>query len=481
MLIAVIYDPYDLDMWGWAVPRATLVFFFGFASTYWIGTGLRLLGRDVAEEDLAEREAYLTVGLGWLLLSILSMIPFLMLQVLPSPVDAFFEAMSGLTATGATVLDGTFEDILPSVMMWRAFLQFIGGMGIIVLSIAVLARLTHGGAQVLQAEVPGPTMSRLTPRLVETARLLWAVYLALSGVLFAAMVTIFLVRHEMSGVDVFYEALLHTFTTISTGGFSNHGASIAFFDDPVLEAVMILFMLISGTNYTLLVLVGKGHGRILWRDFEWRFYMLNFILVTLFVVAALWRTGTAIGSAIRGAAFTVASLMTSSGFVTADYDLWPPEARWMALFIMVAGGSAGSTSGGMKMARILLLFKMVQRELKHLQHPHSVVPIRIAGHVVKPQTMMAAVGFFLVFMMIWAAGAIILMAQDPAFTSIVDAAGASLAAISNIGPAFGVVGPTMHYGELTAVSKLVLAGQMWCGRLEIFTVLLLFTPATWRH
>ncbi len=481
VLIAVLYDQYDVPVGGVLVPRGVLVFFFGFALTFLVGTGLRRLGRAVVDEDLAEREAYLTVGLGWLFLVILATLPFMMMGILTSPVDAFFEAMSGLTATGATVMDTHFDDTQPSLMMWRAFLQFLGGMGIIVLSIAVLARLTHGGVQMLQAEVPGPTFGRVAPRLADTARRMWRVYLLLAAILFVLLLVILTVRHDMPGKQVFYEALLHTFTTIATGGFSNHAASIAYFDDPVLEAVLIVFMLTSGMNYVLILLVGHGQWRSLWADHEWRFYMANFWLAMLVITGILWRAGAQIIPSLRDAAFVVASMMTSSGFVTADYDAWPPEAKFIVLFLMVAGGSAGSTSGGMKMARVLLLFKVAKGQMMRVKHPHVIAQIRMAGHALKPATIMAAVGFFMTFVAIWVIGTILLVALDPAFSDVVHAASASLAALSNIGPGLGVVGPMAHYGHLEASSKLILSAQMWFGRLEIFTALLVFMPSTWRH
>ncbi len=481
IVIAIIYDAYDVPVLGYYVPRNVLVFAFSFGLCYAVSAVLRNISSAVQDEDLQEREAYLTVGLGWLLLCILAMIPFMLSGVLVSPVDAFFEAMSGLTTTGATVIAGDLDSVSPSLMMWRALLQFLGGMGIIVLGVAILAKLTHGGMQMLQAEVPGPTVGRIAPRLAQTARLMWGVYLSLAAALFVILCFIFGFRHEMAGPQIFYEALLHTFTTLSTGGFSNHTASIAFFDDPVLEAILVVFMLIAGTNFTLILMVRYGNWKALVSDPEWRFYMGNFVLVTLLMAGILWAAGDHLLASLRDSTFVVATLMTSTGFGTADFDAWPAVAKFLALFLMVAGGTAGSTSGGMKMARILLLFKVVRRELTRILHPQAVVPIRIAGHVVKPATVMATVGFFFTFVAIWVLGTVLLVAFDPAFTDVVDAASASISAISNIGPGLGVVGPAQNYAGLTAASKVILSAEMWFGRLEIFTALLVFLPATWRH
>ncbi len=480
VLIALVYEPYDMRVFGYAIPSMVLVFAVGFGVTYVVGTVLRFIARSAADEDMAEREAYLTVGVGWLLLVALSMIPFWLSGVLSSPVDAFFEAMSGLTTTGATVMTGHLDDVSPALMMFRGLLQFIGGMGIVVLSVALLARLTHGGMQILQAEAPGPTVTRVAPRLEQTARILWTVYLGMAGVFFLIMVGL-LSRHGIGAKAVFYESLLHTFTTIATGGFSNHSSSIAHFNDPWIEFVIVFFILASGTNYTLHYLFFRGDWKAYFRDEEWRFYMANFVLVFLVVTGVVWRAGEGLLESIRGAGFTVASLMTSTGFATADYDAWPPLAKLMILFVMVAGGTAGSTSGGLKLVRVLVLMKLVRRELQRVRHPHAVIPVRLNGQILQPTTLMATVGFFFAFVAIWAICALILVAIDPAFDDIVDASSASLSAISNMGPALGVVGPTKNYGGLTDASKILLSFEMWFGRLEIFTALLVLNPKTWRH
>ncbi len=480
VLIAVFYEPYDVPIGRFHIPRMVLVFAFGFGATFLVGTALRWVAGEAIDEDMAEREAYLTVGVGWLLLVVLSMIPFMISGALLNPVDAFFEAMSGLTTTGATVMTGNLDAMSPALMMWRGLLQFIGGMGIVVLSVALLARLTHGGMQILQAEAPGPTVTRVAPRLEQTARILWSVYLGMAVLFFLVMCGL-LLRHDLPGKTIVYEALLHTFTTIATGGFSNHSSSIAHFSDPWIELAIILFILASGTNYTLHYLAIKGDWKAYFRDEEWRFYMANFILVFLVVTGVVWRAGEGLIDSLRGAGFTVASLMTSTGFATADYDQWPPLAKLLILFVMVAGGTAGSTSGGLKLVRVLVLMKLLKRELQRVRHPHAVIPVRLNGQILKPTTLMATVGFFFAFVAIWAICALVLIAIDPAFTNLVDASSASLSAISNMGPALGVVGPTKNYGGLTDASKMLLSFEMWFGRLEIFTALLVLNPKTWRH
>ncbi len=475
--ISLVYDPYEMHRIGLALPRATLVFAGCFAFTWLLGTAMRRAER--AELPSRDSDAYLTVGVGWIILCLVGMIPFLMDRVLRSPVDAFFETMSGITTTGATVIP-VLEDIDPSILMWRAFLQFIGGMGIIVLSVAVISKLTQGGLQMIQAEAPGPSVSRIAPRLAQTARILWGVYLAMAAILFALLFVVML-RHGMGLHQTFYEALLHTFTTISTGGFSNHTASIAFFDDWVLEAIIIAFMLVSGTNYTLHYHLLRGQARPLWKDPEWRFFMGTFALMALLMTGILWRAGVAVGQALRDASFTSASLITSTGFGTADFDQWPALLKMLLLLLMITGATAGSTGGGMKHIRILLIFKLIRREIVRILHPKAVVPIRLGGREIKSRTLLATVAFFGAFIGIWLFGALALMFMDPAFGSPIDAASASISALSNMGPGLGVVGPTQNYAALTSPSKLLLAMEMWIGRLEVFTALVVFTPEAWRH
>lgn len=475
---ALVYDEPDLVLAGLAVPRTFLVFLLGGSSTFLLGEVLRLLARRVDQQDLADREAYLTVGIGWLVLVSISALPFLLTGTLRSPVDAFFESMSGITTTGATVI-ADLETVAPSVHTWRALIQYVGGMGIIVLSVAVLARLTQGGIQLLQAEAPGPSVTRIRPRLAQTAKSLWGIYLLFSLVLFVLLLGLLLDK-GLSGGQAFYDAMLHTFTTLSTGGFSNHGTSIAYFDSWLIEAIIVVFMLIAGTNFTLHYHVLHGDWKQLVRDPEFRFYMGTFFVSTLFITGIVWRAGGGLLAAFRGSSFTVASLATSTGFGTVDFDQWPDAAKLLLFLVMVTGGAAGSTAGGMKHVRILLLFKIFRRELTKLVHPKAVVPVRLGSKVLQEGTLLAVVAFFFSYVALMLLGTFILSATDP-LLGVVDAAGASVSALSNMGPGFGVLGPTENYAALLPSSKLLLSAWMWLGRLEIFTVLVLLSPDSWRH
>ncbi len=480
-VVAVAYDARETNIGAVQVPLNALIFLLCALLTFMLGAVLRLSAANTNPENMADREAYLTVGIGWIALCLVTAVPYVLTGTLTSPVDAFFESMSGLTTTGATVIGGPLEDVSPSVHMWRAFTQYIGGMGIIVLSVAILAKLSQGGMQMLQAEVPGPTMSRVAPRVAQTARIMWGVYLALSAVLFAILTGILAFRHGMNVPTAAYEGLLHTFTTLSTGGFSNHTASIAYFDDPLIEGIIIGFILLAGTNFSLLLLASHGEWRTLLRDGEWRLYMTNFVLVSGVMAIILTRAGMEAMQAIRDGAFVVASMMTSTGFGTADFDQWPDVARLIIVFAMVAGGMAGSTAGGLKMVRVLLLWKIVRREFVRIRHPQAIVPLRIGGRTVPSRTIMATVALFFSYVALWLLGTVLLEIVDPAFARVEDAASASLSALSNVGPGLGVVGPTQSYAGLTMASKVVLSAEMWFGRLEIFTALLIFLPETWRH
>ncbi|MGB1586315.1 MAG: TrkH family potassium uptake protein [Thermoplasmatota archaeon] len=469
-----------LAAWFYDANRLTtsLVFVSCAGGVYLLGAALERLGDG--SNDLGNREAYLSVGLGWILLCLLAAVPFVVTGTLRNPVDALFETMSGLTTTGASVIP-VLEEVDPSVHVWRATLQFLGGMGIIVLSVAVLSRLSQGGLQMLQAEVPGPTFHRSTPRLIHAVRTLWRLYLGIAATFFVAMLGLLMGRHNMGLKEAIYESLIHTFATVSTGGFSNHSESIAFFHDPIVELLVIGGMLIAGTNFALLLLVKQGHWRRLVQDAEWRLYAGNFMLVTMAITLVLMRAGAGFLEALRDSGFVVASMMTSTGFATADYNVWPAATHLLILFIMVGGGMASSTSGGVKLARILLLLKAVGRHFRTLLHPRAVLPLRMNGKVVQDRTLMTAAAFFISFLGLWLLGTLALELTDPAFRDATAAASASLSALSNIGPGLGVVGPTENFADLSVGSKLVLAAEMWFGRLEIFTAVLVFLPETWRN
>jgi trk system potassium uptake protein TrkH len=480
IVISLLYDPWDSQVWFLHVPSMIWPFILAMILCLGLSYLFAAITSKVQNDDLQDKEAYLTVGIGWLTLTVIAALPFWASGVLPNFIDAFFEAMSGLTTTGATVIAGELELVPKSVMIWRALLQYMGGMGIIVLSVALLARLTQGGLQLLQAEAPGPSVTRLRPKLAQTAKTLWAVYGILSAALFVILFLVIRFQIGMSWGDSFYDALLHTFTTISTGGFSNHTVGISFFDSWLMEAVLILFMLIAGSNFTLHYYALRGDWRRLVRDREWRMFMGIFFGSTIFAALFVWGAGQNLGLSLRDAAFTVASLGTSTGFATANYDLWPDPVRLILIILMFTGATAGSTAGGLKVVRILILMKVVGREFKKLLHPRAVVPIRLAGRPLKDDTVMAVVAFFFSFITIWMLGALFLIATDPMLNAF-DGAVTAASAMGNVGPAMGALNPTMTFAGLLPSSKIVVALLMWIGRLEVFTALILFAPQTWKN
>lgn len=476
---AFVYEPYDLAMGALRMPANALVFLASFlvATSVWLP--IHVLTRRQRDQDLQEREAYLTVGAGWIAMVLVGMLPFLMSQVIPNPIDAFFETMAGITTTGSTLIQTDLDSIPRSVMLWRALLQYVGGMGIIVLGVALLARLSHGGIQLLAAEAPGPSVTRLRPKLAQTAKILWSVYAIFSGVVFAVLLAVFL-SGDMRLSDAIYDAFIHTFTSLSTGGFNNHSTSIAHFGSWIVELVLLVTMLVAGTNFTLHYHALQGDWRRILKDSEWRFYMALFFGITLVVTLLLALDGQGIVSSLRGASFTVASLLTSTGYATADFDTWPDAARFLLLVLMFTGGTAGSTAGGLKVVRILILLKVVRRSFQKLLHPRAVIPIRLGKQTLKDETVWTVIAFFFTYVTLWMVGTLIIVATDPVL-GLVDGASAAASAIGNMGPALGVAGPTQGYWDLLPSSKLVLSFLMWAGRLELFAALLLLNPQAWKN
>lgn len=476
---ALIYDAYDDVLFGIRLPLHALIFALVGLLAAGFGTALIRIAGD-SNKDLGNREAYVSVGLGWMLLCLFTSLPYMLGGTLPVFMDAFFEAMSGLTTTGASVVSD-LEAVDPSIHVWRTFTQFLGGMGIIVLSVAILSRLTQGGLQMLQAEVPGPTLTRSTPRIAQAMRSLWRVYLGLFGFIFAALLLDLLIRHDMNLKQAVFEAMIHAFATVSTGGFSSHSASIAYFDDAIFEAIVIIGMLAAGTNFAL-ILTGKQNGwKRMRKDGELRLYGGIFVGVVSTVIFLLVRNGGGGLESIRDASFVIASLMTSTGFGTADYVQWPDAAQLLILFVMVGGAMAGSTSGGMKLVRIMLLCKMMAAHIKRALHPRAEIPVRVNGKPIKEQTMMAVAGFFFSFIALWVIGTLLLGFVEPAFGDLVTASSAALSALSNVGPGLGAVGPSENFSGFTMATKGIFSALMWIGRLEIFTAIILFLPETWRH
>lgn len=445
---------------------AALAFLASAGAAALAGLLMRFLGGD---GEVYRREGVLIVAGGWMLASIFGALPYLFAGTLSSPVDALFEAASGFTTTGATILVD-IEAAGRGILFWRSFTQWLGGMGIIVLFVALLPELGPGARFLYKLEVPGPTAEALHPRIRDTASLLWRIYLGLTAAETIALM--------LCGMDL-YDALTHTFTTLSTGGFSPRAESIAAFP-PVVHVVITVFMIIAGGNFSLYygLLLHKGWG--FFRDSEFRLYLLLVALATLAISADLLAAGgyDDPGPALRDSAFQVASIVTTTGFATADFNLWPDHSRMLLVGLMFIGGCAGSTSGSIKVMRVLIAVKTALREVRLTFSPSTVISILVGGKPVPNPVVTSVMGFFFLFMASWALGTLMLLSTG---RGLLTAATASIATLGNVGPGLDAVGPVENFAFFSSSEKVVMVLLMWLGRLEVYSIAALFTLAFWKR
>ncbi len=431
-------------------------------------------------QELRIREGFLVVSLTWLSLSLVGALPFVISGILPSFTDAVFETMSGLSTTGSTILGGTtsdgfqnpqIEEIPKSFLFWRSLAHWLGGMGIIVLSLAILPLLGIGGMQLFQAESPGPTTDKLTPRVQETAKLLWGVY-----VTFTFIEYILLWIHP--SMD-WFEALNHAFATMATGGFSTKNASIQAFNSAYVDWVIIIFMFLAGINFAMHFRLIRGDRNSFFANREIRFYSLVVFIGVIIISASLWLIDKyPILDALRHGAFQVVAIVTTTGFGTDNYEIWNTVGAFFLFLLFFTGGCAGSTGGGIKMIRWMILIRNTAREFKQIIHPKAILPVRIGDQTISQNIQRTVLSFFILYIFIFALGAfsISLFGYD-----IMSSIGASIAAIGNIGPGWGDFGPTDNFAGLPYLGKWILIMLMMVGRLEIFTVLIIFSPAFWKQ
>jgi trk system potassium uptake protein TrkH len=419
------------------------------------------------DRRLRPRDGFLVVALGWVIASLAGALPYAFAGAL-EPLDAFFESVSGFTTTGSTVVTDTTA-LDRALLLWRAVTQWLGGMGIIVFTIAVLPLLGIGGMQLFKAEVPGPVADKVSPRVAETARRLWLVYVGFTAAEALALMA--------AGVTPF-EALCHAMTTLATGGFSTRNQSVGEYDSALVSWVITFFMLIAGVNFVLHYRLLTGRVRSVWRDAELRYYLLVAGGATAIVAAALWRSGRSGGEAMTQAAFNTVSILTTTGYVTADFERWPSIAQFIFLQLMILGGMTGSTAGGVKSLRALLGLRAVRLAFDRAVHPRVVRPVKHAGRPVPEEILAGVWTFFIAYFVIsvLAAGVIAAHGYD-----LVTAFSASLTAIGNVGPGLGDVGAYDNFAHFPGVIKLVLTFCMLAGRLEVFTLLVLFVPEFWRR
>lgn len=421
-----------------------------------------------ASKNLGKREGYIIVSFTWILISLFGALPYYISGTIPDFTDAFFETISGFTTTGSTIIID-IEAMPKDLLFWRSMTHWLGGMGIIVLSVAILPLLGIGGMQLFMAEMPGVTYDKLHPRITATAKRLWGIY-----VLLTAIQTGLLWLGEMN----FFDSINHAFATMATGGFSTKNDSIASFS-PYSQYVIILFMILAGTNFTLHYFALHGKVAKVFKDEEYRGYISVIVITTVLITVGLVISGN-FGTelAFRDALFTVVSILTTTGFATANYLMWPTILWMLILVLMFMGGSAGSTGGGIKIIRQMLLLKNSWMELRRSIHPNAILPVKFNRRSVPQDIIYKVMAFFLMYVLIFSIGMIILSALGLDFQTAV---GASIACLGNIGPGIGQVGPVDNYAFMPVAAKWVLSFLMLLGRLELFTVLILFSPHFWRR
>ncbi|MFH2093592.1 MAG: TrkH family potassium uptake protein [Pseudomonadota bacterium] len=444
---------------------------FIWSITIIVFTGLALIGlsKKLSDEDyINQKEGMAAVALAWTAISLFGALPFYFSPDFSSFTDAFFESVSGFTTTGSSVMTD-IEGANFSLLFWRSLIQWLGGMGIIVLSLAILPFLGVGGIQLYKAEVPSPVPDKLTPRLSDSAKILWLVYAG-----FTLLEIVFL----LAGGMPLFDATCHALTTLPTGGFSPKNTSLAHYNSAYFDSVVIFFMVLAGINFTLHYQMLRGKTLAFWQDMECRFFLGLILLLTAVIAWDIY--GPVYGSfmdAIRFSGFQVVSIVTTTGFATADYELFPGLSQILLFVCMFIGGSAGSTGGGMKCARIIACCKYCYRELFKLIHPRSIRQIRINNIVIPDEILRSIMGFLALYIGLFFLAGIVLAGMG---LDMMTSFGAVAACIGNIGPGFGSVGPAENFAHLPGLAKWVLSWCMLLGRLEIYTVIILFVPEFWK-
>ena len=471
LLIEAVFMALALGVSLWYGEADSGVFLLSTIITLLAGVIGLLVGRH-AESRMGEREGYVIVAMVWVVFSAFGLMPYYLSGQVPTLTDAWFESMSGFTTTGATIIPD-LEVITHGLLFWRSLTQWIGGMGIIVLSIAILPIFGLNGMQLYAAEVTGLTYEKLSPRIADTAKMMWSIYLLLTITELLAL--------WLFGMNVF-DAVCHSFSTIATGGFSTHNNSLEYYDSAAIHYTVTLFMFISGINFVLLIYLLRGKARNLLQDEEVRWYS---VAVALFAVALTlglyiarpgW-SGVEMERAFRDSLFTVISSMTSTGYTISDYMYWPVVAWVVIFFLMLTGACAGSTAGGIKWVRLAIIMKNGVAEFQRRIHPNAIIPVKLNEKAVPQQTINNIMAFLIFYVFIIVITVVIFCASGVNFDESI---GAAVSAIGNVGISIGQFGPAGTYAEFPMVAKWVMSFVMLIGSMEIFTVLLLFTRALWR-
>ncbi|MGM9618903.1 MAG: TrkH family potassium uptake protein [Oscillospiraceae bacterium] len=431
--------------------------------------GLPLASMNTAGLRMQRRDGFACVGLCWILLGAVGALPYVISGAIPRYVDALFETISGFTTTGASILSAV-EGLPKGILFWRSLTNWMGGMGVLVLILALLPKLGDGSVNLMRAESPGPVLSKLVPRVADTAKILYVIYIGLTALETVALCLL--------GMPLF-DSLTHSFATIATGGFSVRNTSIAYYGSDAINWTVTLFMFLAGTNFSLLFLVARRRFSEVARSEELRLYS-GVVLgsITLMALDLTAQMGLTLGQAVSQAAFQTMTVVTTTGFATADFAAWPAASQCILILLMLVGGCAGSTAGGLKCARVLLLFKSMRRWLLHILHPREVHPIRMDGRSTEENTVTSTACFFFAYILILLACTVVIALDEVPF---LEAFTAALSALSNVGPALGAFGPTGCYASLSDLSKLAMSFAMLLGRLEIVPLLILLFPSIWRR
>lgn len=458
-IVSLLYK--ENDVWAFVI-SAVFTSSFGFI--------LEIITKPKERsQEIERREGFLIAALAWFAASLFGAIPYLIYGVFNSPIDAWFESVAGFTTTGATAIKN-IESLPNGILFWRSFSQWLGGMGIIVLAIAILPRLAVGGMQLMGLEAPGPTTEKITPRIAETAKKLWGIYVLLSAVLVVILL--------FAGMPIF-DSILQSLSTLSTGGFSPKNLSVGSYNSSLIDAVITIFMFLAGINFVLLYWSLKGDFRKLGQNSEFKFYLLINVIVITVVSLELWTTVyPSFLEALRYGSFQVISISTGSGFTTTNYDIWPSFSKWFILLLMFFGGCAGSTTGSVKIIRIMVLFKKGFQELHKIIYPHAIIPIRVNSKPISDEIVSSITSFFLIYVFIFLVSSLVVLAVED--LPILTAISACAASLGNVGPGLGQVGPIGNYSDLTILTKIILTLLMIIGRLELFTILVILTPTFWK-
>ncbi len=430
------------------------------------------------KRSLTNRDGFVIVTFSWITTAVVGSLPFYLSGAIPNITDAFFESMSGVTTTGATILgnistmphlENGIESLPHGVLFWRSFIQWIGGMGIIVFYIAILPLLGVGGVQLFKAEAPGPVSDKIKPRVRETAKFLWIVYV---GITFVEVIAL-----RIAGMETF-DSICHAFTTMPTGGFSTKNASIAYYDSAIIHYIIIFFMFLAGINFSLHFRAINGNLKAYLKDIEFLVYLIIIILISLFILFSLsYQTNTFSDQIIRESLFGTIAILTGTGYVLGNYEIWPVFVQMILLTLMFVGGMGGSTTGGMKVIRCMLLVKYAALETRRMLHSRALIPVKIGKQLIKEDVVRNTLGFFFFFMSAFIISTILLSTMG---LDIESSIGVSASAMGNIGPALGEFGPTDNYALLPLPGKWLLSFCMLLGRLEIFTVMVLFSKTFWK-